>query len=187
MAKKETETREQNQQSSSQPQRNEPQRSSRQQPIVRREDFDPFEFAFNPFRLMRRMTEQLDRGLGDFWSPAIEVSMTDGRCVVKAELPGLKPEEVKVEVNGDALVIEGERKFEHEEKDGGIHRTERRYGRFYRSIQLPEGAEIDQAKAKFDNGILEVTVPVRQEQSKHRQITVEGGTTASSGKPERAA
>ena len=114
-----------------------------------------------------------NNGDTSLWTPAIEVSQRDGQYVVHAELPGLKPEDVKVEVLDDALVIEGERKYEHEEDRGGVHRTERRYGRFYRAIPLPEGANADQARARFENGVLEVMIPVSQQQSDRRQIPVE--------------
>jgi HSP20 family protein len=144
----------------------------------------PFEvFLTNPFSLMRRMTEEMDRAFSEFsgsnngdtslWTPAIEVSQRDGQYVVHAELPGLKPEDVKVEVADDALVIEGERKYEHEEDRGGVHRTERRYGRFYRAIPLPEGTKAEQARARFENGVLEVMIPLSRQQSDRHQIPVE--------------
>src|SRR5947209_16823889 len=75
------------------------------------------------------------------WAPPIEVSQRDGNYIVHAELPGIKPEEVKVELTDGALVIQGERRSEHEENQGGVRRTERHYGQFYRSIPVPE--EVD--------------------------------------------
>jgi HSP20 family molecular chaperone IbpA/Arc/MetJ-type ribon-helix-helix transcriptional regulator len=87
-------------------------------------------------------------------APAVEVRERDGNLVVSAELPGLNKDDVKVEVTGDGLVIQGERKREQEEERGGVHRSERSYGSFYRSIPLPEGANIEQAKAQFNNGVL---------------------------------
>jgi HSP20 family protein len=155
-------------------------------------------FRANPFSLLRRMTEEMDRvfqevgleregsnGIG--WSPAIEVSLRDGKYNVRAELPGLEPKDVKINVENDALVIQGERRFEQEENEGGMQRTERQYGLFYRSIPLPEGAKLDQAKAKFRNGVLEVTLPVQEQQSNQRSIPIEaeGGSSAeaSSSKP----
>ena len=143
----------------------------------------------NPFSLMRRMSEELDRALssegrygtngGVLWAPTIEVSERDGKYVVHADLPGLKPEDVKLEVTGDALVLQGERKIEREENRGGVHRTERRYGRFYRAIPLPEGAQTDKARASFENGVLEVRVRVPQHQSSSRQIPIESRSSAS--------
>jgi HSP20 family protein len=139
------------------------------------------------------MSEEMDRAFGDLgfgrgqsegsmWSPAIEVTERDGNYVVHAELPGLKPEDVKVEVMDDALVIQGERKFTQEEKQGGVHRSEMRYGQFYRSIPLPEGVNPEQVRAKFENGILEVTTPVPQQKSNARQIPIEGATAQSGAK-----
>jgi HSP20 family protein len=120
-----------------------------------------------------------DRDLGGrelaAWVPPVEVRERDGNLVVSAELPGLNKDEVKVEVTNEGLVIKGERKREQEEDRGGIHRSERSYGAFYRLIPLPEGATIEQAKAQFNNGVLEVRVPVPKSQEKTRQIPIEGG------------
>lgn len=167
--------------------------------IARRSSFEPFsltnEFFNNPFSTMRRMHEEMDRMFADAfgnrsgaagfgggltaWSPAVEVSERDNQLMVCAELPGLKPEDVKVEVTDDALVIQGERKQEHEEKTGGRWHSERHYGQFYRTIPLPEGASADKARADFKNGELQVTVPLERSESKRRQIPI--GGTASEG------
>jgi HSP20 family protein len=145
-------------------------------------------FRMNPFTLMRRMTEEMDRAFGEqgratnggtLWTPAIEVSEKDGNYVVRAELAGLKPEDVKVEIDGDVLVLEGERKFEHEEDKNGVHRTEIRYGQFYRAVPLPEGAKVDQAQAKFNNGVLEIAVPVAAQKPNRKQIQIESGSKSS--------
>jgi HSP20 family protein len=157
-------------------------------------------FRANPFSLMRRMTEEMDRvfqeaGMeregsnGTGWSPAVEVSQQSGRYNIRAELPGLEPKDVKVDVENDALVIQGERRFEQEENEGGVQRTERQYGLFYRSVPLPEGAKVDQAKAKFHNGILEVTIPVPEQQNNRRTIPVEaesGGVSSKSPQSQAA-
>jgi HSP20 family protein len=148
----------------------------------------PGEFFSNPFSVMRRMHEDMDRVFADAfngrtgasafgggltaWSPVVEVSERDNQMVVCAELPGLNPEDVKVEVTEDALVIEGERKQERKNEDGGKWRSERTYGRFYRAIPLPEGADADQAHADFKNGELQVTIPVQRPESKRRQIPI---------------
>ncbi len=147
----------------------------------------PQAFFSNPFTLMRRMTEEMDRVMQEFgleregenrsgWSPAIEVTEHDGKYNIRVELPGLSPNDVKVEIDNDALVIQGERKYEHEEKDEGVRRSERQYGFFYRSIPLPEGADLEHANAKFQNGLLEVTVPVPQQKEQRRSIPIEGET-----------
>ena len=121
------------------------------------------------------------------WSPAIEVSQREGNYNVKAELPGLEPNDVKVEIENDALVIQGERRSESEEKIGGVQRTERQYGSFYRSIPLPEGANVEQAQAKFHNGVLEVTIPTPQQQSNRRTIPVQAEGAVTSKPPQSQA
>jgi len=142
-------------------------------------------FSMNPFSFMRRLTEDMDRAFSGSggrgrdsgnWTPAVEIRESNGALVVSAELPGLAKDDVKVEINNDALVIQGERKREWDEEKGGVHRSERFYGSFYRSIPLPEGAKLDQAKAEFNNGVLEVKVPIPQQQQTSRQIPIEGGT-----------
>jgi HSP20 family protein len=101
--------------------------------------------------------------------------MANSMCTpnVHAELPGLKPEDVKVELTDNALVIQGERKYEHEENKSGVYRSERRYGQFYREIPLPQGANAEQVKAQFNNGVLEVTLPVPEPTSNRRRIPVQ--------------
>jgi HSP20 family protein len=162
----------------------------------RGEDF----FSSNPFSMMRRMSEEMDRTFGQFfgpamgarggtWHPAIEVAEENGQLHVHAELPGLKPEDVKVEITDDSLVIRGERKSEREHRIGSAYRSERSYGEFYREIALPEGVNADQAKAEFRNGVLEITVPVPQQASQRREIPIGTGETtgttssAASGQP----
>lgn len=158
--------------------------------VSRRSSSFPFTsqdmFTMHPFTLMRRMSEEMDRmfadalsgfpgsgsGRGGNWSPAIEVKQQGDQYIVCAELPGLKKEDVKVELQENALVIQGERKFENEENTGGVHRTERRYGQFYRAVPLPEGAEADKARARFENGMLEVSIPVAV-QNPRREIPIE--------------
>jgi HSP20 family protein len=144
--------------------------------------WNPSEFFSNPFSMMRRLSEEMDRSFGrffsreegaSFWAPPIEVSESEGQLRVHAELPGLKPEDVHVEVANDQLIIRGERKYEHDEKNKGVYRSERRYGQFYRAIPLPEGTNTEQAKAQFKNGVLEIGIPVPEQKSNRRQIPIE--------------
>jgi len=108
------------------------------------------------------------------WSPQIELEERDGNIVVRADLPGLNKEDVRLEVEDDVLTIEGERKDTREEKREGYYHSERSYGSFRRSIPLPEGVDPEQVKANFRNGVLEVTMPAPQpQQAKSRQIQVE--------------
>lgn len=94
------------------------------------------------------------------FAPAIEVVEKDGALFVKADLPGLKRDDVKVEVTAEGLTIAGERKEEKEEKRTGYFRTERLYGTFERFVPLPEGALVEKAEAVFKDGVLEVKVPL---------------------------
>jgi HSP20 family protein len=140
-------------------------------------------FRSSPFSIFRRMSDEMERMLGEYgvhrgegkgaWSPAIEVSHQNDKFLVRAELPGLKPEDVKLEITDEAITMEGERREEHEETQGGRHMTERRYGQFYRSIPLPEGANGEQARARFDNGVLEISVPVQEQANKRRPIPID--------------
>jgi HSP20 family protein len=146
-------------------------------------------FSTSPFELMRRFTEEMDRAFEDWglargtrlgetalWSPAVEVFERDNNLVVRAELPGLNKDDVKVEMTDNGLIIQGERKREHEEQGEGFYRSERSYGQFYRLIPLPEGANAEQARAQFENGILEVSVPVPESQRRRRSIPIETGS-----------
>ena len=134
-------------------------------------------FSASPFELMRRFTDEMDRwfeGSG-LWSPPIEITERNGKFEVCAELPGLRKEDVKVELTPEGLVISGERKHEREERQEGVYRSERRYGSFCRTIAIPEEAQIDQAKAKFEDGMLKVSIPVPASQRRRRQIPIEEG------------
>ncbi len=148
-------------------------------------------FNMNPFALMRRFTEDMDRmfvpaTLGkeelEVWSPVVEVKEINGKFLVSAELPGLKKDEIKVQVTPEALILEGERKLEKEEKKEGYYHTERSYGHFYRSIPLPEEVNLEKAYAEFANGVLEVSIPVTGTKHKPREIPVnEGGKVKTAG------
>ena len=147
-------------------------------------------FSTNPFSLMRRMSEEMDRafghaygqtsgGRGGGWFPAVEVAEQNGQLQVHAELPGLRPEDVKVEITDEALIIHGERKHEHEHREGQSYHSERHYGHFYREIALPPGVHAEQAKAQFRDGVLEVNVPIAEEANRRREIPITSGASAS--------
>ncbi len=142
----------------------------------------------SPFAVARRMFDEMDRTFAgwmrwpDFraesaegWYPSVDVIGEDGKLIVRADLPGLNKEDVKVEVSDGDLLIQGERKREHEERGRGIYRSERSYGRFTRRIPLPEGAKTGEAKAQFNNGVLEVSIPVPQSAAKSREVPIETG------------
>jgi HSP20 family protein len=143
-------------------------------------------FTMSPITLMRRFAEDLDRVFSgttgniarggaerDFtWMPAVEVRQSGNNLVIHADLPGLTENDVKVEVTDEGLALEGERKQEHSSEEAGWHRSERVYGRFYRLIPLPDGAKVDEAKADFKNGVLEINVPLAESERKRRQIPI---------------
>ena len=124
-----------------------------------------FDDAFTrPFSLIREG--------GSTWSsPAIDMYQTDNEVVVKATLPGIKAEEVQINVTGDILTIKGEVKHEEEKKDKSWHIREQRWGSFERSVMLPTGVISDRAKAEFQDGILTITLP-KSEEVKPKTITV---------------
>ena len=159
-------------------------------------------FEDDSFSLIRRMQREMNRvfsqaGL-DFsgsgngflstaWVPTTEIAYRDGTLSVSADLPGLTEKDVKVEINNDFLVIQGERKVEHEEDEGGVRRTERKYGEFYRAIALPEGADTEHARAEFRNGVLHVTIPVPEAQRNLRQIPVQASAASTQSAEQKPA
>jgi HSP20 family protein len=139
----------------------------------------PARGAGDPFALLRQMTAELDRvfdeplwasfrfpafraieGEAAAWAPKVDVFAKDNRLVTRVDLPGLRKEDVTVEVTDGHLVLSGERKQEREEKKENVYRTEREYGRFFRAVPLPEGAKLEDVKATFADGVLEVSVPL---------------------------
>jgi HSP20 family protein len=141
-------------------------------------------FTMSPVRLMRRLTEDLDRAFfgttgmnREFeqdltWVPSVEVRQSGNNLIVYADLPGLNENDIKVEATEDGLILQGERRREEEREEGGWYRSERVYGHFYRFIPLPEGAKLDQAQANFKNGVLEITIPVPESAQTRRQIPI---------------
>lgn len=137
---------------------------------------------WEPAREMMTLREAMDRlfddaftrplSLRDGWSvPAIDMYQTDDEIVVKAALPGVKADEVQINVTGELLTLKGEVKQEEEKKDRAWHIREQRYGSFERSVVLPTDVVADKAKAEFENGILTVTLP-KADEVKPRTITV---------------
>jgi HSP20 family protein len=118
-------------------------------------DFDRFfDEAWTPFAAPARV-------FGEFaWTPALEVIEKNRHLVARFELPGLKKEEITVTVTEEGFTVEGERKLEDEEKKHNWYRTERAYGKFVRFVPLPAGINPADVKAAFENGVLEVAVPL---------------------------
>lgn len=105
------------------------------------------------------------------WSPLVDISEDDKEYVVKAELPEMKKEEIKISVHDDVLSITGERKYEKEEKGKKYHRVERSYGSFMRSFTLPEDADGSKVHAEYKDGVLTVSLP-KSEKAKPKSIEV---------------
>src|SRR5438552_8371087 len=105
------------------------------------------------------------------WTPLADITEDEKEYLIKAELPEVRKEDVKVCVENGVLTISGERKFEKEEKNKRYHRVERGYGSFVRSFTLPDVAEADKVKAEFKDGVLKVHLP-KSERSKAKQIEV---------------
>jgi HSP20 family protein len=130
--------------------------------------FEPGAFMRRILRDFERMYERpipffgnVPRNPAEFpWVPELEVLQRNGTLTVRLDLPGVKPEEVTVTVTEGVLTIEGERKTEKEEKKNEWQTTERTYGRFLRTVPLPEGVDAKAAKAMLANGVLEVAVPL---------------------------
>ena len=159
--------------------------------IARREErgLDRSGPVFEPFRMMDRFVDEMDRVFEDVfgrrwltprlgrtslrspwrselqaWAPEVEVFYRNNELMLRADLPGLTKDDIKIDVTENHITLQGERKREHEEEKGGVYRSERSYGSFYREIPLPEGAITEQAKANFKNGVLEITMPAPPEQ-----------------------
>ena len=118
-----------------------------------------------------RMFDQFSYGRERAWTPVIDVVRDNGNLVVRADIPGIKPEEVKIEVEDDILTVSGEHEEHTEEKDKHYVRRERRYGSFSRSMTLPPGVEAKNIKATTHDGVVEVTIPLPEE-AKKETITI---------------
>jgi HSP20 family protein len=158
--------------------------------------------ANSPFSLMRRMAEDMDRIFEDFgfgpslgvapfltpsigqgrglssaplgaWAPQLETFRKGNNLVVRADLPGLRKEDVNVEIDDGMLTISGHRAEEQVEDRDDFYRSERSYGEFFRALPLPEGVTGDACQATFKDGVLEVTLPLpKQPERKARRVEV---------------
>ncbi|TWT89424.1 Spore protein SP21 [Stieleria varia] len=135
-----------------------------------------------------RMREEFDRALQNLWNgngewegatsvgkwePSVDISETDSTLEVKVDLPGIKPEDIDISVTDDMLTIKGQRQEEKktEDKERKVHRVERHYGSFYRSIPLPPGTKPDDVVAESDHGVVTITLP-KTEPTKAKKVSV---------------
>jgi HSP20 family protein len=182
----------------------EPQRQGGQGGQIERSQRSPLAYergtVLSPFGLMRRMMEDMDRMFWDFgsggggsglqnvergfgssvWAPQVEVFQREGNLVVRADLPGMKENDIHVNLEDDALVIQGERRSEQEREEGGVFHSERSYGSFQRRIALPRGIDANTCDASFENGVLEVKLKMPTETGA-KKIQVRAGTQGLQG------
>jgi HSP20 family protein len=142
-----------------------------------------------PFSMMRRMMEDFERVLEEPFGgmmreplarvPAIDVLERGNQLVVRADVPGYGKDDIKLEITNEGLILEGERKEEREERDGGFYRRERTYGSFRRLVPLPEGIDLETVNAEMKNGVLEVafTIPEQRTEKKRIEIRESSGET----------
>jgi len=168
-------------------------------------------YGAGPFSIMRRISDEMDRlfenfGMGrglfggeqeqgrgydvagygqapSMWSPHIEVFERGGRLVIQADLPGMKRDDINVRVEENEIVIQGERRQEQSNKQGGYYRSERSYGVFYRTIPLPKGTNGESANAAFHDGVLEIELDAPRQQPRGRTLEIRD---ASSDDPSRS-
>lgn len=132
--------------------------------------------VWEPFHDLARLEDAVNRVFGKVknggaWLPEVDITEEQDRVLVKADLPGMKQEDLHVSVEGDMLTIQGERKQESEKKEGRVHRTERSYGAFLRSFSLPSTVDAGKIAAAYKDGVLEVMLPKREE-TKAKQVKV---------------
>ena len=149
---------------------------------------------FDPFRELDRLQSEVNRLFDGFtgpqgegrstamtatpfsgrmWSPSVDVAENQNEIVLHAELPGLKQEDIDIELTGDTLTIRGERRFENQERKDDFVRVERSYGRFQRSFTLGVPVQGDKVSASYRDGVLEIHLP-KSEETKPRKVQVTG-------------
>jgi HSP20 family protein len=150
--------------------------------------------AFGPFSMMRRLFDDLERltgldgpdmqgmerrgGIGIFM-PTVEVMRRDDKLVVSVDLPGMSGDDIEVTIDDGALIVSGERRSQHQEQEGDVWRCERSYGRFQRVIPLPEGADPTTTEARFENGVLEISMRAPEQARQGRKIDIKTSGAAS--------
>ena len=166
-------------------------------------------YGSGPLSTVRRITEEMDRLFDSFgfgrsffpsefgqgapsgygnpqgtsmWAPHLDVAERDGKLLISADLPGVKKEDVKVEINQDSVTIQGQRHQETTSSDRGYYQSERSYGSFYRTIPLPEGADTESASATFRDGVLQIEIQAPSQQARGRTLEIkDAGSAAATG------
>ena len=147
---------------------------------------------YDPFRDLRTLQEEVNRlfstnltrafddeGIGrGAWAPSVDIYENKDQIVLEAELPGMKQEDFDLHIENNVITLRGERKFSKTDESDNYHRVERSYGAFTRSFTLPQTVTAEDARAEYNNGVLRVTLPKREE-AKSRRIEVTGGSATS--------
>jgi HSP20 family protein len=152
--------------------------------MVKRDPFSELRSFQNEFNrvfgsALPRLFGSEEGALGGNWAPNVDISEDDNAIVLEADLPGLKAGDFNLSIENYRLTLSGERKFENETKRDNYHRVERSYGSFTRTFTLPNTVNVEEVKADFNDGVLRVTLPKREE-VKARQINVSVKTDAAS-------
>jgi HSP20 family protein len=134
-----------------------------------------FEDFLSPQRGLSTATQ--GQGKGTFWAPAVDISENGDSFVVHAELPGVKQEDIDIELEDSVLTLKGQRNFERKDEKENFHFVERSYGSFYRSFTLPRNVDPNGIQASFTDGVLTITVP-KAEQAKPRKVEIGAGSAA---------
>ncbi|MGD9589015.1 MAG: Hsp20/alpha crystallin family protein [Pyrinomonadaceae bacterium] len=144
---------------------------------------------FDPFRELRTLNDEMNKlfhivpaaDRGEFargsWSPNVDIFEDQDRLIVEAELPGMKREDFEISVENNVLTLKGERRFEKKTEGDNYHRVERSYGSFTRQFTLPQTITAEGATAEFENGVLRVALPKREE-TKARKIEITATETS---------
>lgn len=135
-----------------------------------------FDWTLDPFQELHRMQRDMNRLFADYTStadqfPTLNLWGNESEAVLAAEIPGVDPKQVEISVVGNVLTLEGERKAEADVTAAAYHRRERGTGRFLRSVRLPFEVEADRVQAKYENGVVRITLP-RKESTKPRRIAI---------------
>ena len=146
---------------------------------------------YDPFRDLRTLQEEVNRlfstnmtrafgdeGIGrGAWAPSVDIYENKDQIVLEAELPGMQQEDFDLTIENNVITLRGERRFEKTDESDNYHRVERSYGTFTRSFTLPQTVSADEAKAEYNNGVLRVTLPKREEASPAGIEISESGTS----------
>ena len=122
----------------------------------------------DPFFSLDRLADQENLGM---WNPAVDLYEKDDHFIIKAELPGINKDDIKVDLKDRVLTLSGERSFDNEVKEENYYRKERSYGKFQRAFTLPADVDSEKIKAEFKDGVLQIEVPKPQDK-KAKQVTI---------------